>query len=330
MQEIHYTIRQLQHFVAVAETGAISRAVERCHTSQPGISLSISELERGLGMKLLVRQRAKGVSLTPAGSDFLVHARELLEAASDLQSRVDSEKGSLSGRLAIGCYPPLEPAILTPLLAGFLGEAPGVTLEIQEAAQQPEIEEGLREGRTELALLYGGHLGDDLATIVMDVLKPYVLLPEDHRFADDDDVSLVDMADEPMILFDNSPSLQNWQRSISSLDIEPRIGMRSGNFEFIRCLVGRGVGYAFLIQRPASDLTFEGKRVVVKAIREPMPTTPVVLAYAKDARLSPRAISFIEFAVKDRRARRRLPGDAADHAEGQLAGAGQAAGDGRN
>jgi len=325
MQEIHYTLRQLQHFVAVAETGAISRAVERCHTSQPGISLSISELERGLGMKLLVRQRAKGVSLTPAGADFLVHARELLDAASSLQSRVDSEKGSLSGRLAIGCYPPLEPAILTPLLAGFLADAPGVSLAIQEAAQQPELEEGLLEGRTELALLYDVHLDSELATIPVEALKPYVLLPADHRFAEDDDVSLIDMADEPMILFDNSPSLQNWQASIASLDIEPRIAMRTGNFEFIRCLVGRGVGYGFLIQRPASDLTFEGLRVVAKPIREPMPTTTVVLAYAKNARLSPRAVRFIEFVIKDRNARRRAVEDAVGEAALVAAGGSEGA-----
>lgn len=299
MQEIRYTIRQLQHFLAVAETGSISRAVDLTHTSQPGISLSISELERGIGVKLFVRQRAKGMSLTPAGADFVGYARELLASAEALQSRMDTEKGSLTGRLAIGCYPTLEPVLLSPLIADFQDEAPGIALDIQDGTQ-PELERGLREGSTELAILYDDHLAPDLTSIVIDIVRPYVLLPTNHRLVDDDDVSLADLADEPMILFDNSPSRQNWEATLSRLGIEPRINMRSRNFEFVRCLVGRGLGYGFLMQRPVVDVTYEGIRVVPKTIREPMPTTSVVMAYLTGAPLSPRAQRFVEFAVQER------------------------------
>ncbi len=299
MQEIRYTIRQLQHFLAVAETGSISRAVEMTHTSQPGISLSISELERGIGVKLFVRQRAKGMSLTPAGADFLGSARELLASAETLQSRMDTEKGSLAGRLSIGCYPTLEPVLLSPLIADFQFDAPGIALDIQDGGQ-PELERGLREGTTELAILYYDHLAADLTSIVIDIAKPYVLLPPDHRFADDEDVSLIDLADEPMILFDNSPSRQNWEATLSHLGIEPRISMRSKNFEFVRCLVGRGLGYGFLMQRPASDITYEGTRVVPKTIRDPIPTTSVVITYLTGTSLSPRAQRFIEFVLQQR------------------------------
>lgn len=299
MQEIRYTIRQLQHFVAVADTGSISRAVDLTHTSQPGISLSISELERGIGVKLFVRQRAKGMSLTPAGVDFLDFARELLASAESLQTRMDTEKGSLTGRLAIGCYPTLEPMLLTPLVADFQIVAPGIALDIQDATQ-PELERGLREGSIEVAILYDDHLAADLTSIVIDIVRPYVLLPSDHRLIDEEDVSLVDLADDPMILFDNAPSRHNWEAQLSRLGIEPRISMRSRNFEFVRCLVGRGLGYGFLMQRPASEVTYEGLPVVAKRIREPMPTTSVVIAYLTGAPLSPRAQRLVEFTVQER------------------------------
>ena len=109
-----------------------------------------------------------------------------------------------------------------------------------------------------------------------------------------------DLADEPMILFDSAPSSQNWEAALSRIGIEPRVSMRSRNFEFVRCLVGRGLGYGFLMQRPVSDITYEGTRVVPKVIQEPMPTTSVVLAYLRGAPLSPRAQRFIEFAVQER------------------------------
>ncbi|HWL59663.1 MAG TPA: LysR substrate-binding domain-containing protein [Microbacteriaceae bacterium] len=299
MQEIRYTIRQLQHFLAVADTGSISRAVDLTHTSQPGISLSISELERGIGVKLFVRQRAKGMSLTPAGEDFLEYARELLAAAESLQTRMDTEKGSLTGRLAIGCYPTLEPVLLTPLIAEFQLVAPGIALDIQDGTQ-PELERGLREGSIEVALLYDDHLAADLTSIVIDIVRPYVLLPSDHRLVDDDDVSLIDLADDPMILFDTTPTRHHWESELSRLGIEPRISMRTRNFEFVRCLVGRGLGYGLLMQRPMSNLTYEGIEVVPKRIREPMPTTSVVLAYLTGTPLSPRAQRFVEFTVQER------------------------------
>ncbi|GAB3596078.1 LysR family transcriptional regulator [Microbacterium tumbae] len=304
MQEIHYTIRQLQHFVAVAETGSISRAVERTYTSQPGISLSISELERGIGVKLLIRQRAKGVTLTRAGKEFLEHARGLLTTAETLQAHMDSERGSLSGRLSIGCNPALEPVMLSPLLAGFHKDSPNVAVEFQEGPQ-PELEQGLRDGTTELALVYDDHLSPGLTGVVIDVVTPYVLLPAGHRFAEAADVSLADLASEPMILVDNSPSRENWAQTMAALGIEPRIGHASRNFEFVRCLVGRGLGYSFLMQRPVSDVTYEGTRVVAKRIRERMPTTTIVLAYVKGSRLSPRALRFIEFVSEEIRERRK-------------------------
>src|SRR5690606_37966532 len=141
------------------------------------------------------------------------------------------------------------------------------------------------EGSIEVAILYDDHLAADLTSIVIDIVRPYVLLPPDHRLIDEEDVSLVDLADDPMILFDNSPNRHNWEGQLSRLGIEPRISMRSRNFEFVRCLVGRGLGYGFLMQRPLSDINYEGIEVVPKRIREPMPTTSVVLAYLSGAPL---------------------------------------------
>jgi DNA-binding transcriptional LysR family regulator len=297
VQEVHYTLRQLQYFVAVAETGSISKAVERCHLSQPGLSLAVSQLERSLGLKLLVRQRAKGVSLTPAGEEFLVHAKELLVQAEALQARADYQGVDISGRLAIGCYPTLSPMLLPPLVSGFLQDSPNIALEIEEGSQ-PELERALRDGSLELALLYDHHLDSDLSSIGVEVVAPYVLLHPDHPMAVSDDVSLVELADEPMILFDNSPSRQNWEETIMGLGVEPRVGHRSRNFELVRCLVGRGLGYGFLMQRPPLDLTYEGLPVVAKPIRETLPSSRVVIAYATGAQLTARAARFIEFSAR--------------------------------
>ena len=62
------SLRQLAHFVAVAEDGTISGAAERLIMSSSALSASITELERALGADLLVRRRAQGVSSRPWAS----------------------------------------------------------------------------------------------------------------------------------------------------------------------------------------------------------------------------------------------------------------------
>ncbi|WP_432828601.1 LysR family transcriptional regulator [Dactylosporangium sp. CA-092794] len=295
--DVNYTIRQLQYFAAVAQTGTISAAASRVHVSQSALSLAVSQLERGLGVKLLVRHRAKGVELTPAGTRLLALAESLLAQAADLQTKAGVERGgALSGTLAVGCYTTLAPIYVPPLLTGFKEECPDIVLELAEYAQ-PELQRDLHEAVLELALLYDFQLDADLEYIEVQTLYPHVLMSEDHRFANDATVSLTALANEPMILFDVPPSRENWERMMNAIGIEPMIGHRTHNFELTRCLVGRGLGYAMLFQRPPVDLTYEGRRVVARPIEESVPPIRLVLAYPSRTNLTARAHRFAEFTI---------------------------------
>lgn len=296
--DVHYTIRQLQYFVAVAQTGTMSGAAARCHVSQSALSLAISQLERSLGVKLFVRQRAKGAELTPAGMRVLQQAEELLQQAGELQAQIDIERGAEPrGTLPLGCYTGLAPLYIPPLLTGFKEECPGVALEFSESAQ-PELMRDLREGVFELALLYDSELDPDIEYTVVDELKPYILLPEKHRLAGEAAVSLFDLADEPMIQVDLPPSRENWTQNMLDLGIEPTIGYRSHSFELVRCLVGRGLGYAPLFQQPPLDRTYEGHVVVARPIVEEIHPVRVVLGYPAGTKLTVRARHFVDFTVE--------------------------------
>lgn len=59
-------IRQLKYFVGIAEAGSLTEASRRLHIVQPALSQRLGDLERGLGVKLVVRGRV-GTALTPAG-----------------------------------------------------------------------------------------------------------------------------------------------------------------------------------------------------------------------------------------------------------------------
>jgi DNA-binding transcriptional LysR family regulator len=301
--DVHYTLRQLQYFVAVSQAGSLNDAASRCHVSPPAMSLAISQLERSLGLKLLVRHRSKGTELTPGGTRVLRLAESLLAQARELQEQSDPDGGAMTGTLPVGCYTTLAPQYVPALLTGFTAECPGVTLEFAEY-QQAELQRDLRKGVLELALLHDRQLDTDLDYVEIDRLCPYVLLHPAHRFAGEPAVSLAALADEPMILFDVPPSRENWLHVAAELGLEPLIGHRTQNFELARCLVGRGLGYAPLFQRPSVETTYEGRPVLVKPITENVPASRVVLGYPAGTSLSARARRFAGYAATAMRCQR--------------------------
>ena len=64
------TFKQLEYFVATADTGSIKHAAQKISISAPSISSAITQLESEFGVQLFVRQHAQGLTLTSTGQRF--------------------------------------------------------------------------------------------------------------------------------------------------------------------------------------------------------------------------------------------------------------------
>lgn len=126
------TLRQIQAVIAVCEEGSFTRAAEREHATQSGISQHVAAVEKTLGVRLFDRTAA-GVTPTSAGLRYYrrcVDAVGLLEKAGE---DVRSLAGTISGRLRIGLMPTFTRAALAPTLQHFVSAHPDVELHIVEA-----------------------------------------------------------------------------------------------------------------------------------------------------------------------------------------------------
>jgi DNA-binding transcriptional LysR family regulator len=278
-----YTLRQLEYFLTAADEGSVARAAERLNVAQPSVSAAIAKLEDQLGVQLFIRHHAQGVSLTSQGARLLTPARNLLHHAEELQKEAQATGDEVAGTLHLASYGTLAPAFLPALIAGFNKRHPKVEIAISEG-RQDELIEGLRQGRFELALTYDVDLPGDLRVTKLATFDPYVLLPESHRFARRNAISLNELKHEPMILLDVAPSRSYFLGLFKAQGIEPRVALSSPSIELVRGFVGRGLGYSLLVTRPYGDRTYEGAPLVVRPIVEPGTKGEVCLAMLEKLR----------------------------------------------
>ncbi|MEU7879954.1 LysR substrate-binding domain-containing protein [Microbispora bryophytorum] len=290
MADVNFTLVQLRYFVTAAELGSMTAASRELMVAQSAISAAIAQVERELGVQLLIRHHARGLSLTRAGERFLVEAREFLSHAAALAQSARGLAGSLTGELAVGCLTTLAPFYLSRLLREFAEKYPGVRVSVAEG-EISAMESALLDGRCEVALVYAIDLALDLDIRTLTRARPYALLPPEHPLARAEAVSLTDLAAEPMILLD-LPRSRDYFRAI--YPTEPRVRFRTSSYETARSLVAGGHGYSILNQRADNDQTYDGGRVACVPISDDVPTLDVVLASVRGVRPTARAVAFAE------------------------------------
>jgi LysR family nitrogen assimilation transcriptional regulator len=125
------TLRQIQAVIAVCEEGSFTRAAEREHATQSGISQHVSAVERALGVTLFERS-ATGVRPTPAGLRYYRRCVEAVGMLTKAEEDVRSLAGLVAGALRIGLMPTFTRAALAPTLDHFVAAFPDVSLHIFE------------------------------------------------------------------------------------------------------------------------------------------------------------------------------------------------------
>lgn len=289
------SLRQLEYFVAAAETGSITAAASKVMLTQSAVSTAVADLEQHLGVQLFVRH-ARGLRLTPAGRQALADARRLLSGVQSLRESAHDVHTSLTGSLVVGCYSTLAAVLLPRIIADFVDRHPGVDLNVVEGSAGDLLTQ-LRAGTCDLALMYETDelvVAKDIALQELYVARPYVLLPEDHPLAANPTVALTELAPEPMILFDLPPGAGYFLSLFRIEGRTPVVRYRTPNFEMVRSLVAHGLGYSLLTQRPAIDTSYSGVRIATCELDPEPAGLPIGIATLLGLTPSRRAAAFAD------------------------------------
>ncbi|WP_432012306.1 LysR family transcriptional regulator [Streptomyces cucumeris] len=238
-------LRQLAYFVAVAEERNFTRAAERLHVAQPGVSAQIRRLERELGEELLDRS-GRSVRLTEAGTAALPYARAALAAVEGARLAVDELTGLLRGHVAVGTVTS-HSVDLPGLLAEFHDAHPAVEITLTEATSD-ELVEGLRTGRLDAAIASVGPTPP--AGLEMEVLtdQPIVAaVSHDHELAVHPVISLDTLRGRALISLPRGTGLRTrLNEACAAAGFTPHIAFEASDPDVLAQLAARGLGAAIL------------------------------------------------------------------------------------
>ncbi|MEV4558274.1 LysR substrate-binding domain-containing protein [Kitasatospora sp. NPDC049285] len=245
-------LRQLEYFVAVAEERNFTRAAERVHISQSGVSAQIRQLERELGAELFDRS-ARTVTLTVAGKAALEHARAALAASRAVGQAVGEVTDLIRGRLTVGMVLGCTVTPFFDALAAFHRAHPGVELALQEADSE-QLTEAVRTGALDLALIgCAGTTPDglDAHTVISERLVAAV--PPGHPLAAAGRADLAELLAHPLICMPVGTGLRGvLDQACAARGLTPRIALQAGAAEAIADLAARGLGVALLSRSMAA------------------------------------------------------------------------------
>lgn len=239
-------LRQLEHFVAVAQECHFTRAAQRLHIAQSGLSASIRSLERELGATLFLRS-TRQVQLTAAGQALLVEALRALAASDAAKDAVAAVQGLLRGSLSIGSLQCLHAVHLPTVLAGFLSEHPGLEIRLRQGGSD-ELIEHVRTGRLDVAFVARpAREPENVVLTPLDREELVLACSPGHPAARLALVKLQDLADEQFVDFPPSWGTRDLaDRVLTAAGVERRVSLEVTDVHSLLDIVAVDLGVALV------------------------------------------------------------------------------------
>jgi len=237
-------LQQLRYLAAIVESDLnITAAAERLHTSQPGVSKQLKQLEDELGFPIFLRQGRTLTRVTPAGKRVIDRALKVLKEVQSIKRLAEEQKGDGRGSLAIGTTHTQARYVLPEVIRKFRERYPQVELHLHQGTSE-QIADMSQRDRIDFAINTGSQ--DMFSNLVL--LPCYrwhrrIVVPLGHPLAREAKITIETLAEYPIVTYVfgfSGPS--SLQQIFARAGVTPRVALTARDADVIKTYVRLGLG----------------------------------------------------------------------------------------
>lgn len=295
------TLKQLEYFLAIAETESITQAAEILHVSQPPLSLQLKALEDEFGVPLFERTR-KGLTITQSGRLLEQRAQEIFELINQTINEVRSKTVSPRVEIRVGTVNSVSNRLIPSWIYTYKCSNPNVDIQVSESSttdilfslDEHKIDLGIvREPFNKTRYNYRQIHDEALGSHDSDC---FVALADPGFYAsfEGDTIPLSELRDFPLLLHRRYISM--FTKYCKSCDFIPNIICKNNDVMSLLSWAKAGIGIAVLPY--SSSLLNTDPHLVRKDIIDPVIPSRIYVVWNKDTELSPAAQQFLSLISK--------------------------------
>lgn len=261
-------LKQLEVFIAVAESSSFSRAAELTYLTQSTVSQHISALENEFGLKLLDRT-GKGALLTEAGKLLLARARRVLTEAREIPVALDQFRGLAQVVLTVGgsnvpaCY------MIPQCIPAFRSQNPGVTITLFQGDSR-EILSRLQREELECAVIGTRFTDKGILYTPLALDRISLVVPSDHPWSSRGQITPDELLDLPLIFREpGSGTDKVFREELAKAGFAAEhlgVAMQLGSNEAVKQAILSGAGISFLSELSVRKECERGELCIVQVV----------------------------------------------------------------
>lgn len=241
---MNITFRQLRLFLALADTGSVSRAARECHVTQPTASMQLKEVSDAVGVPLY-EVISKRVHLTDAGKDLARVARAMSDEWAAFAQRIDATKGLTRGKLRVAVVSTAQ-YFVPRLLGTFCARYPEIDISL-EVLNRDGVVQRLQDNLDDLYIMSTPPSDIDLDDQVFMPNPLVVVAANSHPLAQRRGLVLEDLSQQRFILRERgSGTRMAIDACFKRLQFKPDLRLELGSNEAIKEAVAGGLGVSIL------------------------------------------------------------------------------------
>jgi len=278
------TLTELRYIVTLSQEEHFGRAAERCHVSQPTLSVAVKKLEEELGIALFERSKTR-VSPTPMGELIVTQAQKVLEQTSAIKDIASMGKDQLSSPLKVGAIFTIGPYLFPKFIPKLQEIAPKMPLYVEEGFTAT-LRQRLRKGDLDVIIVALPFTEADVVTQKL-YEEPFVVsLPAHHPLASNESIKPEQLAGENVLLLGPGHCFRdqileacpNIQTSSADNVTAIRTATEGSSLETLRHMVASGIGITILPESAATS-RYENDALVTRPLADTYATRDVALAW---------------------------------------------------